>query len=181
MAIEFVVETGAGLATATSYLSVADMKQLWDNVGYDYSDLTDDEIMQKLNKATEVIDAQYLTLWPGKRNSTTQRLEWPRDDAEYIDETEIDDDVVPPEVERAVSEMVYAMESGVVLQPTHDSKGTISKETVKVDVIEQSSTYTEYSSQDIMRTTIVAVVDALARLIGSGESSAFPSLDIQRV
>jgi hypothetical protein len=34
MAINFVVEDGTGLTTATAYLSLEELKQYWDNVGY---------------------------------------------------------------------------------------------------------------------------------------------------
>ena len=181
MAVEFVVETGTGSATATSYLSVEELKQLWENVGYSIGTTTDEQFTQFLNKATLVLDAQYGTLWPGTRDSTTQALDWPREDAEYVDGTDIEDDVIPIEVRRAVSELVYADVNGTNLQPTLDSRGTISRESVRVDVIETTTTYTEYSAQDNLRTTVVAVIDALARLVGSTESGAFPNLDIDRV
>ena len=100
MAVNFVVETGSGLATATAYLSVAALKQYWDNYGYSYSTVSDGAFQQKINKATEIIDSQYTISWPGKRKSETQALDWPREDATYIDGTEIAETVVPPEVKK---------------------------------------------------------------------------------
>lgn len=181
MAINFIVEDGTGLSTATAYLSVDDLKQLWDNVGYSYSNISTVLLQQRINKATEVIDGQYTSLWPGTRKTETQALDWPREDAVYIDGTDISEDIVPPELKRAVSELVYAQQNGTEVQPTHSSSGTISKESVRVDVIQRETTYTEYSSQDISRDTVVAVLDALARIIGSTSGSAFVNLDILRI
>lgn len=181
MAINFIVEDGTGLATATTYLSVAELQQLWDNVGYSYSGLSTVQLQQQMNKATEVIDGQYTSLWPGTRKTTTQALDWPRENAVYIDGTEIANDIVPPELKKAVSELVYAQQQGTVVQPTHTSRGTISRESVRVDVIERETTYTEYSSLDNTRDTVVAVLDALARIIGGTTGSSFSNLDILRI
>lgn len=180
MAVNFVVETGSGSATATAYLTIAQLKQYWDNYGYSYSNVPDGTFQQKINKATEILDSQYTTLWPGKRKSETQALDWPREDATYIDGTEIAETVVPPEVKKAVSEYVYADVSGTNLQPVHDTKGTVMSESVRVDVVEQTTRYSEYSALDSTRSAITAVDDALARLVHSTLGN-FSNLTIARV
>ena len=43
MAIEYVVEDGTGLSTATSYISTADFDQYWENVGYTNTLSTDEK------------------------------------------------------------------------------------------------------------------------------------------
>ena len=180
--VTFVVEDGTGLSTATAYLSVDEIKQLWDNVGYSYGSITDMQFKQKINKATEVIEASYGALWPGYRYTETQSLGWPREDAVYIDLIEIDIDVVPPEVKKAVSEYVYAsLIGGVVLQPNQAVTGTIVTESKKVDVIEISKKYSEYSSSSSVRTTVTAVKDALSRLIDSSDSGRFFNVSIERI
>ena len=181
MAIQFVVEDGTGLATATSYVSVDELKQFWDNVSYDYSSFSDGQLQQRLNKATEVLDGQYTTLWPGQRNSTTQALDWPRQEATYLDGEEIATTVVPIEVKKAISEIVYAGTQGTTLQPTHDDAGQIETEYTRVDVIETRTTYFNYTSQDTSRDLIIAVVDALARLIGPHPGGPFSNIPILRI
>ena len=59
MAIQFVVETGAALSNATSYVSIAEYKQYYENRGIDYTAVADATIQAKLNIATEYIDNNY--------------------------------------------------------------------------------------------------------------------------
>lgn len=182
MSVQFVLEDGTGLSNSTAYLSVAELKQYWDNVGYSYGSVTEMQLEQKINKATEVIEAAYGSLWPGYRYSETQALGWPRSDATYIDTTEIAEDVVPVEVKKATSEYVYAsLIGGVNLQPNQEVTGTLLKESKKVDVIEVSKTYSEYSSSSSIRTTITAVKDALSRLIDSSSYGRFFNVQIERI
>ena len=75
MAIELVVEDGAGLPDATSYGAVEGFRQYWQNRGVDYSQ-TDDEVKAQLNEATEYINRLYP--WRGIRFHATQALEFPR-------------------------------------------------------------------------------------------------------
>lgn len=77
MAVEFIVEDGTGLSTATSYVSVEDFKQYWVNRGVDYSAETDSAIHVKLNLATQYIDGLYN--YQGYKWTDGQALEFPRD------------------------------------------------------------------------------------------------------
>lgn len=57
--IEFVVETGEGLSTSTSYVALADFRQYWENKGVDYSvagGTPDATIQVWLNEATAYTD-----------------------------------------------------------------------------------------------------------------------------
>lgn len=77
MAIEFVLEDGTGLSNSTSYVSVADFKQYWENRTVDYSTKTDAQVQGKLNEATQYIDN--LNRYKGTVEQTTQALQFPRD------------------------------------------------------------------------------------------------------
>ncbi len=55
MAIAYVVETGSGSSTATSYVTLVNLKQYWDNMGYSYAAITDAELQAHANKATKII------------------------------------------------------------------------------------------------------------------------------
>lgn len=56
MAVEFVVEDGTGKSDATSYVSVVDFQQYWENRGIDYSALTDPQVQVLLNIAAQYLD-----------------------------------------------------------------------------------------------------------------------------
>lgn len=76
MAIEFVQEDGTGLSNATSYASIAQFRQYWENRGVDYSTKSDAQVKGYLNAATEYIDMNYK--FKSSQKVTTQALEWPR-------------------------------------------------------------------------------------------------------
>lgn len=166
MAVNLIVEDGTGLSTSNSYLSLVDLKQYFDNFGYDYSTSTDDELSQYLIRSTRVIDSAYIDYWisNGTRKNEDQALMWPRIGAVYVDGYLVDNDSVPPEIENGTAEYVNAIISGDTIQGTESSTGIKKSEAVKVDVIETKDEYFEGSSSS--RDSITAVDDALARLTG---------------
>lgn len=100
MAIEFVVEDGTGKTDATSYGSVADFRQYWENRGTDYSTATMSEALAQgyLNAATAYINGLYP--WRGVPKTTTQALEFPR--AVCYDDRGVDQSgAVPTAIEQA--------------------------------------------------------------------------------
>ena len=108
MAISFVVETGAGLANATSYLSVEEADGLieidflrsskWDA-------LTVEADKEKwLVYATRWLDR--MIGWHGAKATTIQALEWPRKRMRDKNGNDIGEGVVPIEVKQAVVEVV---------------------------------------------------------------------------
>lgn len=164
MALSFIIEDGTIVAGATSYVTVAELKQYWDNYGYDYSALSDGDIELLLNKATKTIDAQYINQWPGYREDEDQVLEWPRSAAFYTDGYNIAETIIPVELKNGVSEMAQALNNGADLQPVVSTPGIIEEEYVRVDVIQQRR---KYSTTFINpRDVLYAVEDALARITG---------------
>jgi len=164
MTITFVVEDGTGLSDATSYCTVDEFKQYWFNKNYDYNNLTEDQIKRLLNDVTAYIDNSYRNGFPGKRDTTTQSLEWGREDAYYLDGFTIDDGTVPPEIKSAVNEMSYLVTQGNDPEAIISKSGKILKEASQVDVIKESFTYEEGSpmSQDIY----TSVDNILSRITG---------------
>ena len=104
MAIEFVVEDGTGLATATSYATTAAFQQYWENRGIDMSTQTTPDMQAWLNVATSYIDLNY-RFFGAKTTPDTQALEWPRENVLDRDGNEIDDDVLPTDVTNATIEL----------------------------------------------------------------------------
>jgi len=97
MAIEFIIEDGTGKTDSTSYTSVAEFKQFWENRGVDYSATTDVTIQTWLNKATEYTELKYK--FRGSATNKDQALFWPRSGVlnkkktAYFDTDEIPDDL----------------------------------------------------------------------------------------
>ncbi len=76
MAIIFIVEDGTGLSDSTSYMSVADFKQFWENKGKDYTSTTDAVIQVALNNAADWMS--YSFRYKGSITKDTQALDFPR-------------------------------------------------------------------------------------------------------
>jgi hypothetical protein len=178
MAVEFVQETGEGLSNATSYCSIAEMEQYWDNQDYDYSAITTENKQRYLNKATSYIDNNYRRSFPGYRLTSAQALEWPRYGAYYVpSEYEIADDIVPVEIKNAVNEMAYIISQGTNPVASISKDGKVIRTSSKVDVIETSTSYEEGTV--LYNDIYTAVDDALSRVTG-GVSDIY-ALTILRV
>jgi hypothetical protein len=176
MAIIFNVETGTAETDSTAYLTVDELKQYWDNIGYDYSSLTEDILKQYINRSSKIIDNSYMKQFTGVRTTQDQSMEWPRIGSYYADGWWIDSDTIPKELKNAVSEMVYAILINTAdVQPVDKASTQIIAESVKVDVIEESKKYSTAKVEGMVRDKVTAVEDALKRLIpGVGTSSGLP-------
>lgn len=103
MAIEFVEENGTGLSTATSYCSVAEFVQYWENRGVDYSAETTANVQAWLNRGTVYIDINYSFF--GERTSTTQALEFPRANLAGRNLEDVASNIVPDDIKNATNEL----------------------------------------------------------------------------
>ncbi len=105
MAIEFEVEDGTGLTTSTSYVSVADFEQYWENLGTDYTSAVtypDATIQAWLNEATQYADMNYT--WSGYITDDDQALDVPRTDWSDVYGRDINDEV-PTYLKNGVCEL----------------------------------------------------------------------------
>jgi hypothetical protein len=135
----FVVETGAGIANANSYASVAAADGYVADRGVSgWASLLTSEKQMALVKATDYIEATYRDAWKGNRVSQTQALSWPRSGA-YADGFPIDANVVPTAVINACIEMALKAANGETL--IADQGQRVKRE--KIDVIEVE--YADYS------------------------------------
>lgn len=98
-----IVEDGTGLASAESYLSVADFKGYCDGRGLSYEGQTDTVIEQKLRIATGYIDT--VKRYKGSRLVSAQSLEFPRDG--LTDWGGLSVTGVPGRVKQACAELAY--------------------------------------------------------------------------
>lgn len=177
MAFQLIPETGEGVVSANSYLTVDEFQDYADLLGYDYSDIELVDIERKLIRSSMFLDSEFRFRYPGDRKKN-QGLEWPRDGAEYIDGESIEEDIVPHEVKSALVEMFFIVNEGVNIQPNISAEGRVTMERVKADVIEEEKRYASGSSR-FARDTYTAVEDALSRITG-GLSSLY-DLKIERV
>ena len=143
-----VVETGAGLANAESYISVADADTYHANrANAAWVSVTDKEAA--LRKATDYMLQNYRMAWKGVRMTATQALDWPRgyvyreafiyggvSSFPYL----VADNIVPVEVKNACAEL--ALKAG-----TADLNPDLTKDIITQTVGPISTTYAESSPQ----------------------------------
>lgn len=155
-----VVEDATGLATAESYLSVADYKAYWLDRGVTVTD-TDPVIEANLRLATEYIDLRWGHLAPGVAISEDQALCFPTD---YF----ITDPVsLPVALERATAEYTsWSISSGLFIDNDGSSGPGITFLKEKVGPIETETEWSGSGDGSVGRKyPIVAKADALMRKI----------------
>lgn len=164
----FLAEDGTGLEASNSYIAVAlaDTHHT-DRANTQWDDMTTAEKEAALIRATDYIEKRFGRKFVGRRTNKTQALEWPRVDAEDRDGfllSGIDVDAIPRQLQKATAE--YALRAFIynVLSPdvppavpsqdlrtggtrgTQEASGSIVKERIKVDVIEEEKEYRSLSS-----------------------------------
>jgi hypothetical protein len=117
-----IVETGAGVANANSYTTVAFIQAYFDdrggNAAWDAL-ASDTEREHILIKATDYIEKRFSEKWIGDKNDNTNELSWPRHNVYdkhfrlLYSNTEI-----PPELQKAVGEYaVRAITAALIADP----------------------------------------------------------------
>lgn len=170
MAIQFIPEDGSGIPEANSYLTVDELIDYADILGYDADELSPEYIERRLIRAAIILDSRYRGSFPGRRRNADQGLEWPRVNSKYIDGAAIQYDVIPKEVKQAITEIVFLMEGGSDLQPTIQARGDIRSERVRADVVEEEIHYRD--KLDMTMDLFIKVEDALSR-ITNGQSDRY--------
>lgn len=159
-----VVETGAGLATAESFASVAQADLRLSNFGFTtWAALATAAKEAALRLATEAMGNAYRMRWRGYRATSVQALDWPRlyatkpDDqvSGYGGVAYYDANQIPIEVINACIDLAYKSSTGVDLAPDIDRL----ESKVKIGEIE-----VEYAPNSAAATTFRAVETKLAPL-----------------
>lgn len=155
----FVVEDGSGLATANSYIAVADA----DTYVTDYIRnastwvaLSTANKQSYLREATQTVDLLFGRRWTGYRKDVSQGLDWPRSAGYDTDGYSIDGNIVPSTVEVATVELAWRhLNDSGPSTTTGDSTGmipdvaagkNIGSESVSAGSIKTSTTYTGMKS-----------------------------------
>lgn len=105
--MSLIVEDGTGLATAESYISVADAGTYHSNRGNTaWAALTSDTVREQyLRKGTDYIEQVYGLRWQGYQvYPTVQALSWPRYDV-WTGERYIESDEIPTAIKNACAEL----------------------------------------------------------------------------
>lgn len=122
-----IVENGTGLATADSYISVADATAYHERMGTPAAswDNLDDEDAKApaLRRATMYMVQVYRFLWEGTRKTSIQALDWPRYEVAIKDTPSFyggwpsyyPSDLVPQEVKNACAELAVRAAAGDLL------------------------------------------------------------------
>lgn len=157
----FIVETGSGVAGATSYAAVATFKAACDDVGFSYAGKSDADIQQALVRTTRYIDGAFRTMFPGFRaNTRLQALEWPRAGAVDREGVGIDGTTIPVEIVAATIEGAKReLASPNSLAPDVKAGGGVLKR------IKTGSTELEYDTDHTKTATFQAVEQALGSLL----------------
>jgi hypothetical protein len=114
--IEFVVEDGTGLETATSYVEIAEFKQYFENKGKSFTE-ADAVIQAWLNDASNYADCN--NQWSGVVASEDQGLEIPR--TLWYNNRGFDlSETVPTALKNGVSELAYARAGGSATASVYD-------------------------------------------------------------
>jgi hypothetical protein len=103
--VALVHETGAGLANAESYCSVAfaDARHLaFGNSAWTGADSVKEAA---LRKATAYMEQAFRQRWTGNKHTVEQALSWPRNSVVVDGYVVIESDVVPPEIANACADL----------------------------------------------------------------------------
>jgi hypothetical protein len=162
--VAFLVEDGTGLAGSTSYVAVATATSYHADRGNTaWAAIASDALRQvALIRASQAIDHMGQERFPGTRHSTTQGLDWPRDDAYDLEGNELT--LVPTPVVNATCEgaLLEAATPGI-LSPSLERGGRIKLERV------EGAVTVEYDTSAPSTTNYTTVTRALAPVLnGSG-------------
>jgi hypothetical protein len=105
-------EDGSGLATAESYISVADADTRLAALGLtNWATLTPTEKEQALRRSTQHMLQAYRGRWQGYRVHAAQALDWPRYDV-CVDGYPVSVTTVPVEVAHACADLAFKAAAG---------------------------------------------------------------------
>ena len=140
--MSLVVETGAGLSNAESFVSVAEMDAYFVAFGVpsSYALKTEAEKEILLRVATQYLVAQYRGKWRGAQSTQEQALPWPRIGVIDDEGWGIDSNVVPKPLKEASYELVKRLLTKELL-PDRADGGTVQSTSVSLGSLSESISY----------------------------------------
>lgn len=163
--MSLIVEDGTGLATAESYISVADAGTYHTNRGNAaWAALSTDTIREQcLRKATDYMIQAYTDRWQGVRYvAETQALDWPREGV-VVNGEEVAYTVVPTIIKNACAELALKAATATLLED--QEQGVLSETVGPISV-----TYNGSSPQAKRYKSVDAMLAPYLKSGGSGIS-----------
>lgn len=110
--MSLIVETGAGLSNAESYISVADASARQVALGNEtWSTISNAEMEEALRRATAFMTQSYRQRWTGQRLTPAQALDWPRYDV-CVDGFYVPSDSLPADIANACADLALKAAAG---------------------------------------------------------------------
>jgi len=176
-----VVETGAGLSNAESYISVADTttyltayKTAAQLAVWTALDVSVQENACRV--ATQYLDSGYRGMWKGSRANETQALAWPRVNAEDGDGYVLSSTALPTVLEQATAEAAFRHANGDTLLADESAGENISSESSSLGPLSESKTYSGVKTSSKQYPTITRLLAELA----DGTPGGFGSRILER-
>jgi len=163
----FVVETGAGLSNATSFISVADADAYASEVGLSAWTGASGTKETALIKAQRYITQTYRGMWKGIRSTELQALDWPRADVEDYDGYVLDSDSIPAAIKEAQVELAVRALSADLISDVATDTSNVASESSTVGAVAYSVTYTGGKSSQKIYTVVERLLEPY--LVAGGE------------
>lgn len=155
-----IVETGAGLSTAETYITVAGADTYHsDRANSAWAALTTQLKEAYLRRATEYMLQVYRLKWKGVRMTATQALDWPRayvytqpflhgavGEFPYL----VENDIVPVEVARACAELALRAISGDLAPDIGRLKKRVKVDVIETEYVDGATPYVRFRAIDRM-------------------------------
>jgi hypothetical protein len=148
-----IVEDGTSKADAESYVSVVDASAYHSARGNSaWAALASDTVREQcLRKATDYMQQVYRGRWAGYRKTSTQALDWPRQEVPFNDAggyAYYADDAVPVEVKNACAELAWRAASGELAADLSQRVKREKVDAIEVEYTETGPQYAQYRAID---------------------------------
>jgi hypothetical protein len=151
-----ICEDGTGLATAETFITVAEADVRMAARGFAlWATMSDSEKEQALRRATDYMEQVYRLRWAGYRLKSTQSLSWPRDivpmkDAPGYTTTYYPSDSVPAIVKNACCELAYKAAHGELATDIERMESSVKVGPITTTYSDAASPYVKYRAIDNM-------------------------------
>lgn len=170
-----IVETGAGLSTAETYITVAGADTYHsDRANTAWAALTTQLKEAYLRRATEYMLQVYRMKWKGVRMTAAQALDWPRayvytqpflhgavGEFPYL----VASDIVPVEVARACAELALRAIGGSLAPDIGRLKKRVKVDVIETEYVDGATPYVRYRAIDRMLDPFMGGSDNTIKLV----------------
>lgn len=151
--MSLITEDGTGKSDAESYISVTDADTYHSNrANAAWTALSTPNKEAYLRRATDYMMEVYRLKWKGNRKTTTQALDWPRDNVR-LDDIAIDyyvsTTIVPTEVKNACAELALKASTTMLAADIQREKVKTKVGPIEVEYAKGSVQYTRYRAIDL--------------------------------